>query len=377
MKIRSLMIRLCGIVSATMLVAGIGALPGLGPVANAARTVRVATYPLDPFVMTRDGQRTGFTVDLMNEIAKRARWDLVYTEIANGSSEGLLREVIEGRADVAACSISITSERSQTVDFSQPILSGSLQILVPASSVKRSQPGLLGFLQLLLSKSMLIWFIAALLLTIVPAHIVWLLERRHHDSMMSRKYFPGIVQAFGWGFGVLAASADDAPRHTLSRAATVMWAFVSIIFVSYYTAILTSNLTVEKFESKISGPADLIGKRVCAVGKSTSSKFLTEIGVPHDAASTLNGCYDGLGQKYDAMVDAAPILRYYVSNAGAGKAELVGPEFKERDYGVSFKIGSELRKEFDDALLSMREEGAYEGLREKWFGPMESEESAS
>jgi polar amino acid transport system substrate-binding protein len=361
--------RLHAIVVVMFLVVMLGALPGLSPAAHAeSRTVTVATYPLDPFVMTRDGVRTGFTIDLLNQIATRAGWTLKFDEIANGSSKGLLKEVIEGRADAAACSISITAERLKTADFSQPFLSGGLQILVPADTVERSQPGLKGFLKLLLSKAILVWFFVALILAAVPAHIIWLLERHHDDSMVARSYFPGIFQSLGWGLGMLTASADQSPRHWAPRMVGVVWAFVSLIFVSYFTAILTANLTAEKFESKIGGPADLIGKKVCAVAKSTSSEFLTSIGVPHQTPANLPDCYAGLGGKYDAVVDASPILRYYANNGGAGKVEVVGPVFKERDYGVGFAIGSDLRKQFDDALLQMREDGEYDALREKWLG---------
>lgn len=365
-------VRLRAVLAVAFLVAVTGALPGMTPAAHAAsRTVTVSTYPLDPFVMTRDGTRTGFTIELLEQIAKRADWNLKYLEIPDGSSEGLLKEVIDGRADAAACSISITSERMKSVDFSQPILSGGLQIMVPSSSVERYEPGLTGFLKLLLSKSMVLWFLAALILTVVPAHIVWLAERRHPDSMVARAYFPGIFQAFAWGLGMLSASADENPRHWRGRVVGLIWGFISLIFVSYYTAILTANLTAVKFESKITGPSDLIGKKVCAVAKSTSSKFLTELGVPHDSPANLPDCYAGLGGKYDAVVDASPILRYYANNGGAGKVEVVGPVFKERDYGVGFPIGSTLRKEFDDALLSMREDGEYDALREKWIGKPE------
>lgn len=372
MRIRTALGRLSAILAVVFVVVTTGVIPGLaGPAHAASRTVTVSTYLLDPFVMNRDGTLTGFTVELMDQIAQRAGWDLTYSEIANGSSQGLLDEVIAGRADAAAASISITAERMKTVDFSQPILSGGLQILVPASTVRHSQPGLEGFVKLVLSKSMLVWFIAALVLTILPAHIIWLLERPHGHPMVSRKYFPGIFQAFGWGLDMLSAAPDPAPRHWQTRIVSLVWAFVSLIFVSYYTAILTSNLTAAKFDSKIGGPGDLVGKRVCAVAKSTSSKFLTEVGVPHDSPANLPDCYAGLGTRYDAVVDAAPILRYYANHEGVGKAEVVGPVFKDRDYGVGFRIGSDLRKQFDDALLSMREDGAYDALREKWLGPPE------
>ena len=374
MRFHTALRRLRALAVVMVLIAGIGALPGLSPTARAeSRTVTVVVYPLDPFVMTRDGARTGFTVELIDQIAARTGWNLKYYDIPDGSSKGLLKEVIEGRAEIAACSISITAERLETSDFSQPILSGGLQILVPASTVKRSQPGLVGFLELLLSKSMLVWFIAAMVISLVPAHILWLVERRHEDSMVSRNYFPGIFQAFAWGLGLLSAYMDDMPRHWHGRIVSVIWAFISLIFVSYYTAILTSNLTAEKFESKIAGPGDLVGKRVCAVARSTSSQFLNDLGVPHESPANLPDCYAGLGSKYDAVVDASPILSYYANHEGAGKVEVVGPVFKERDYGVGFAIGSDLRKPFDDALLSMREDGSYDTLREKWLGPAESD----
>lgn len=368
-RIPAALSRARAIIAVVLLVAGIGAFPGLSPAAHAeSRNVTVAIYQLEPFAMTRDGARTGFSIDLLDEIARRTGWTLNYVEIPNGSSKDLLNAVAEGRVDVAGWS-SITAERMELVDFSQPILSGGLQILVPASTVRHFQPGLAGFLQLLLSKSMLIWFLAGLILTVVPAHILWLLERRHDESIVSRSYFPGIFQSFAWGLGMLSAAGGESPRHWRARIVGLIWAFVSLIFVSYYTAILTADLTVEKFESKISGPADLVGKRVCATAKSTSSRFLTDFGVPHATPVNLSDCYAGLGEQYDAVIDAAYLLRYYASNQGAGKVEVVGPVFKPRDYGVGFRIGSDLRKPFDDALLTMREDGAYESVREKWLGP--------
>jgi len=109
---------------------------------------------------------------------------------------------------------------------------------------------------------MLIRLGAAFVITVIPAHITWLVERHHADSMVSKAYFPGVFQAFGWGLGTLAAQPDDAPRHWMARAMGVLWAFVSIIVVAYFTATLTANLTVERFDAQISSPADLFGKKV-------------------------------------------------------------------------------------------------------------------
>lgn len=360
--------RLRSIIAVVAMVVGFASLPGVSPDAHAApRTITVATYDLVPFVMTNNGVKTGFTIDLLNEIAKLTHWDFAFVD--GGSSAGMLKAVTDGRAEAGACAISITSERNEVFDFSQPIMKAGLQIVVPATAVEHSQPGLSDFLKLLFSKTMLIWLAAALVLSVAPAHIVWILERRHSDSMVSRSYFPGIFQAFGWGLGMLAAAPDDAPRHWQTRAVGLVWAFVSVIFAAYFTATLTANLTLDKFESKVNSPTDLIGKRVCTVADTTSTANLTRLGVDFTAVGAIEDCYSGMRQeKFDAIVFDAPALQYYVLHDGAGLAEIAGPVFYDEDYGIVFPLGSKLRREVDDALLSIQENGELDLIKQKWLG---------
>jgi ABC-type amino acid transport substrate-binding protein len=73
------------------------------------------------------------------------------------------------------------------------------------------------------------------------------------------------------------------------------------------------------------------------------------------------------------VVFDAPVLRYHVANDGAGLMELAGPIFQTEDYGIAFPNGSELRKQADSALLSMREDGTYELIKQKWFGVGETD----
>ena len=352
------------------LVAAMGALPALTPTAHAApRTVTVATYDLEPFVFTRGEFKVGFTIDLLDEIAKRTGWTLKYVGVDDKSSPGLLKAVADGRADAGACAISVTAERAKKVDFSQPMMSAGLQILVPADSTERTQPGLLDFLKLLFSKTMLVWLFAALVLTILPAHFIWFLERRDPGSAMSKSYFPGIFQAFEWGLGMLATAPVDEPRRWLTRVVSVLWTFVSLIFVAYYTAILTANLTVEKFDAQIHSPEDLIGTKVCTVEKTTTASYLASIGAQFEGLPTVKDCFSGMTKgRFGAVVFDAPVLQYYLAEHGAGESRLVGPIFKPRDYGIAFHVGSDLRREVDDALLSVREDGTYDQIQQKWFG---------
>jgi len=364
----SVLPRLSAVVIVAFLVAAIGGLPGLAPSAHAApRTVTVATYDLEPFVMSKGEIKTGFTIDLLDQIAKRADWTLKYVDGEN--VQGLMAAVAEDRAEMAATNISITADREKRFDFSQPIIAAGLQIVVPAGSTERSQPGLVDFLRLLFSETMLVWLFAALVLTILPAHIIWFFERRDPGSKMSTSYFPGIFQAFEWGLGMMATAPVDEPRRWVTRTVSVLWTFVSLIFVAYYTAILTANLTVEKIESRISSPGDLVGKTVCTVAETTSPVALRKRGIEYTAVPRIEDCYAGMRNRaFDAMVFDAPVLKYFVANGGAGIVELAGPIFKDEDYGILFPIGSELVKQANQALLSIQEDGEYDLLRQKWFG---------
>ena len=363
-----LFIRLPATLAVLLIVAAIGVLPATTPRADAApRQVTVATRDLTPFVMNQDSVRTGFTIYLLNEIAKHTEWRYTYVDFDN--VQGLLNAVANGRADLGAAAVSITADRAKQFDFSQPMLNAGLQIIAPVSNTERVQPGLFDFLKLLFSKTMAVWLWAALVLTIVPAHIIWVMERGDPESMVSKSYFPGIFQSFGLGLGMLAAAPFDSPRQWPIRTITILWTFISIIFIAHYTAILTTNLTVERIKSQISSPTDLVGKRVCKVVNTTSAPALSKIGVQHTAAQQIEDCYTGLeNDSFDAVVFDAPVLQYYVAHRGAGVADVAGPIFKNEDYGIVFPIGSDLRREFDDALLSVQEDGEFDRLKRKWFG---------
>ena len=154
--------RFRGLIGVIFLLAAIAGLPMAVPAGAQAREVAVSVRTLAPFVMTQDNQRTGFTIELWEEIAKREGWTTKYLDAENVAAQ--LKDITERRADVAAGAISITADRMANFDFSQPILGGGLQILVPKHSSAPAEPGIKNFLPLLFSKTMLIWLLGGLAL---------------------------------------------------------------------------------------------------------------------------------------------------------------------------------------------------------------------
>ncbi|KWX68650.1 ABC transporter substrate-binding protein [Mycobacterium sp. NAZ190054] len=352
-------------VGALLLAPAAAAQPDSGAVPD---TVTVAVHTLEPFVMeTANGGLTGFSVDLWNEIANRQGWQTEFVD--TGNVAGQLAAVADGSADVAVGGISLTADREQHFDFSQPTLDGGLQIIVPVHDTRPAVPGLGGYLDLLFSRTMLIWLSAAVVVSVIPAHVFWLIERRGDDPVVSRSYFPGIFQSFSWGIGSLVGKNSTTATKTITRSLAILWGFAGIVFVSFYSANLSATLTVAKLDAKITGPADLYEKSVATVADTTAADFLRGMGIEATATSTIEESYHLLREEgYDAVVFDSPVLQYYVAHRGEGVAVMAGPVFQEENQGFVVDIGSPLRKPINQALFRMREDGTYNLIREKWFG---------
>lgn len=336
--------------------------------ATTAEPVSVVVHSLEPFVMqTSSGELTGFSIDVWNEIAKRAGWTTDYA--LTDDVRGQLTAVATGRADVAVGGISMTSQREQSFDFTQPTLDAGLQIIVPVQDTRPSVPGLGGYLDLLLSRMMLVWLTAAVVVSVLPAHIFWLVERRCEQPEVSRSYFPGIFQAFGWGIGSLVGRQSVSATKTITKAFSILWGFAAIVFVSFYSANLSATLTVAKLDATINGPADLYEKSVATVRGTTSADFLRSMGINATETHTIEDSYHLLREEgYDAVVFDAPVLRYYVAHRGEGVAVTAGPVFRDENQGFVLAANSPLRKPINQALFRMREDQTYNMIKEKWFG---------
>lgn len=102
------------------------------PVA-AVRTYVVGTDPVyPPFEWQNDkGEIVGFEVDLLTAIAERAG---IQVKFVATPWEGMFNALAQGDRDMLMHAITITDERRQTMDFSQPYFDASQLIAVPKDS---------------------------------------------------------------------------------------------------------------------------------------------------------------------------------------------------------------------------------------------------
>jgi polar amino acid transport system substrate-binding protein len=328
--------------------------------------LRVATRIIKPFVFEENRALTGFSIELWQEISRQLNAQSEF--IIKPSVKELLETTRSKEVDLAISAISITAEREIDWDFSQPMFDAGLQILTPAQGTRG---GLVAaIIAGVFSSAVLPILGLVLLMILVPAHLVWFFERKNSTGMIiHRSYFPGIFEACWWAASTLATQADQMPRAALARIVAVIWMFASVVFIAYFTATVTSSLTLQQLRGDISGPEDLPGKRIATVRGSTSMDYLRSHNIEAMEFTRVEEAFQAIQQgSADAVVYDAPVLLYYASHEGKGKVQVVGNIFRKESYGILFPSNSPHRKPVNEALLKIRENGTYDRLYLKWFG---------
>ena len=330
-------------------------------------TLRIATKPFVPFAFQgEDGEWTGFSIDLWATIAERL--GVEYSLVGTDSVARLLETVRVKEADVAAAGITITAERESKLDFTHPFYDSGLQIMVPAAG---EGDGGFGVVQAFLSAKFASVMGIFVIILLICGHLIWLTERNREDSDFRKEYIPGVWDGFWWSAVTVTTVGygDKVPKGSIGRVVGLLWMFISLFLISYFTASVTTALTVERLGGGISGPSDLPGKKVGAPRGTTAAKFISRAGARATQCEDIDQCYELLRSKQIvAVVFDAPVLQYYAATEGAGEFSTVGPVFQRESYGFGLPTGSTLREKINTVLLDIREDGTYGELRKKWFG---------
>ena len=331
--------------------------------------LQVGVIPIAPFVMQENGTLTGFSIELWNDIA--ARLNVKSNYHVRVDTTALLQEMRDNKLDIIVSPVFVTSARDAEFDFSYPVMEAGFGIMVRNTGDMGRPPNpFIDLIRLLISPMIIVWLGIALLLILIPAHIIWFFERHGAESVThSEKYFPGIFHAMVWAATALVSQVQELPGHWAARILALIWMFGGVVFVAFYTAQLTSTLTVQKIRGAIEGPSDLPGKQVGTLANTTAVAYLTAHKAQVQEFGTTQQMFQALLQKkVDAVVAGAPILLYYEAHEGAGLVKTVGPQFNEAPVSMLFRLGSPLRKKVDSALIVLRENGIYEQVYRKWFG---------
>ncbi|MEM9224318.1 MAG: ABC transporter substrate-binding protein [Pseudomonadota bacterium] len=128
------------IISAALVAAALGA---ASAVPASADTLNVGAYPANPpwEVKQEDGSFVGFEVDLVNAVAEKLSMEPEFQDLG---FQALFAATSSGRIDMAISSITVTNDRLESQDFSQPYYDADLALGVREDSGVKTLADLAG-----------------------------------------------------------------------------------------------------------------------------------------------------------------------------------------------------------------------------------------
>lgn len=346
--------------------------PGDGGSTPSGTTLQVATKKLEPFVFVDEkanGTKAvrGFSIDVWNEVADRLGVDtewVVQTDVSQ-----VIDANRQGTVDAGIAGISITREREEIIDFSQPYYMSGHQIVVRqkgSGDVLRVLGRLIG------SREFLVPLFGLVVLVVIVSHLVWLFERGHESDDFPTEYRRGIGEALWWST-VNVITGGEAVKNintAVSRLIALLWMLVGLLLLAYLTARATSILTVAELQSEVNGLDDLAGKSVTTVANTESVAFLeAELGtVPVQADNLETALADLAAGRTDAVVFDSGAVAYAVNQRYRNQLQLITPLVGRDPYGIALPPGSPWRERIDGAVIEMGRDGTLDRLERQWFG---------
>ncbi|XP_063363016.1 glutamate receptor ionotropic, kainate 2 isoform X1 [Cydia amplana] len=288
------------------------------------KTLIVTTILSSPYCMrkeaseklTGNAQFEGYAIDLIHEISKILGFNYTFKLAPDGRYgsfnretkewDGMIRELLEQRADVAIADLTITYDREQVVDFTMPFMNLGISVLY-RKPIKQP-PNLFSFLSPL---SLDVWiymataYLGVSVLLFILARFTpyeWHQTRSPDGEKMENifslanclwfaigslmqqscdflpKFSPyewdsprncldepqvlenqfTLLNSLWFTIGSLMQQGSDiAPKAVSTRMVAGMWWFFTLIMISSYTANLAAFLTVERMDSPIESAEDL------------------------------------------------------------------------------------------------------------------------
>uniref|UniRef100_A0A8C2G855 Glutamate receptor n=1 Tax=Cyprinus carpio TaxID=7962 RepID=A0A8C2G855_CYPCA len=376
------------------------------------RTVIVTTIMEGPYVMLKknwemyegNDQFEGYCVDLASEIAKHIGIKYKISIVPDGKYgardpetkiwNGMVGELVYGKAEIAVAPLTITLVREEVIDFSKPFMSLGISIMI--KKPQKSKPGVFSFLDPLAYE---IWM--CIVFAYIGVSVVLFLVSRfspyewHTEEPEEGSDGPpsdqppnefGIFNSLWFSLGAfMQQGCDFTPRSLSGRIVGGVWWFFTLIIISSYTANLAAFLTVERMVSPIESAEDLAKQTEIAYGTldsgSTKEFFRrSKIAVYEKMWSYMKSAEptvftkttaEGVARvrkskgKYAFLLEST--MNEYTEQRKPCDTMKVGGNLDSKGYGVATPKGSQLRNAVNLAVLKLNEQGLLDKLKNKWW----------
>uniref|UniRef100_A0AAR5QFC0 Glutamate receptor 1 n=1 Tax=Dendroctonus ponderosae TaxID=77166 RepID=A0AAR5QFC0_DENPD len=371
------------------------------------KTFVVTTILSSPYVMrkeaseklTGNAQFEGYAVDLIHEISRTLGFNYTiklapdgrYGSLNRETSEwdGMIRELLDQKADLAIADLTITYDREQAVDFTMPFMNLGISILY-RKPIKQP-PNLFSFLSPL-SLDVWIYMATAYLGVSVLLFILARFSPYEWDNPHPCNSEPDVLEnqftllnSLWFTIGSLMQQGSDiAPKAVSTRMVAGMWWFFTLIMISSYTANLAAFLTVERMDSPIESAEDLAKQTKIKYGAlrggSTAAffrdsnfstyqrmwAFMESQRPPVFTSSNQEGVDQVVkGKGSYAFLMESTTIEYIIER----NCELtqVGGMLDSKGYGIAMPPNSPFRTAISGAILKLQEEGKLHILKTRWW----------
>uniref|UniRef100_A0A8C1UW10 Glutamate receptor 1-like n=1 Tax=Cyprinus carpio TaxID=7962 RepID=A0A8C1UW10_CYPCA len=396
------------------------------------RTYIVTTILESPYVMlkknheqfTGNDKYEGYCVELAAEIAKHVGYHYILKIVADGKYgardpetmmwNGMVGELVYGKADVAVAPLTITLVREEVIDFSKPFMSLGISIMIKKPT--KSKPGVFSFLDPLAYE---IWM--CIVFAYIGVSVVLFLvsrfspyewhaddceegaeqnpnqpssssaqpgqgqQNQNQQSQEQNNEF-GIFNSLWFSLGAfMQQGCDISPRSLSGRIVGGVWWFFTLIIISSYTANLAAFLTVERMVSPIESAEDLAKQTEIAYGTldagSTKEFFRrSKIAVfekmwsymkSADPSVFVKTTDEGVIRvrkskgKYAYLLEST--MNEYIEQRKPCDTMKVGGNLDSKGYGIATPKGSPLRIPVNLAVLKLSEQAVLDKLKNKWW----------
>eukprot|EP00064_Thunnus_orientalis_P000136 superscaffoldBa00000006_g136 len=376
------------------------------------RTIVVTTIMEAPYVMYKknymhlegNDRYEGYCVDLASEIAKHVGIKYKLSIVMDGKYgardpetktwNGMVGELVYGRADIAVAPLTITLVREEVIDFSKPFMSLGISIMI--KKPQKSKPGVFSFLDPLAYEIWMCIVFAYIGVSVVLFLVSrfspyeWNLEEQDETKDPQTPPDPpndfGIFNSLWFSLGAfMQQGCDISPRSLSGRIVGGVWWFFTLIIISSYTANLAAFLTVERMVSPIESAEDLAKQTEIAYGTldsgSTKEFFRrSKIAVYEKMWSYMKSAEpsvfvkttpDGVARvrkskgKFAFLLEST--MNEYIEQRKPCDTMKVGGNLDSKGYGVATPKGSALRNAVNLAVLKLNEQGLLDKLKNKWW----------
>ncbi|XP_047500047.1 glutamate receptor ionotropic, kainate 2-like [Penaeus chinensis] len=374
------------------------------------KTLVVSVAFNDPYIMQKENAEDlagndrfeGFCLDLLTEIASILKFNFTVVPVASnaygsknaetGEWNGMIRELLEHRADMAITDLTINYEREQVVDFTMPFMNLGISILY--KKPQKMAPSLFSFLSPL-SLEVWIYMITAyvgvsILMYILARFTPYEWQNPHPcdpDPDTLENQFT-ILNCLWFAIGsLMQQGCDFLPQAVSTRMVAGMWWFFTLIMISSYTANLAAFLTVERMDSPIESAEDLAKQTKIKYGSlktGSTMAFFRDSKIP---------TYQGMWATMMRHEDPGPSV-FLASNAEGVKRvqesnglyaylmestsieyvverqcdlTQIGGLLDSKSYGIALPPGSPYTSAISSAILSLQETSKIQMLKRRWW----------